>query len=163
MEELKLVKKLKKFKLHAFALNYDHFHLLITPSREFDISRIMHFLKRNFSRYVNYILGYNQNDLLNYARNLEGDNNYCRFQCFGAFNKFLLETKNDFDQKYGKDHNISKFHWQPSFHDHVIRNEKDFDRHQHYIIYNFLKHELPSDWQYTALNYNDMIDNELIW
>ena len=62
IEELKLAKKMKKFELYAFCLNYDHFHLLIKPNKK-NYSQIMHFLKRHTSRNINIILGYNKFDL----------------------------------------------------------------------------------------------------
>ena len=62
VENLKLCKKLKGFVLYAWVLIWDHFHLLLQPSDEFDYSKIMQFLKRNMSRNINYIMGYHEND-----------------------------------------------------------------------------------------------------
>ncbi|KQC10078.1 MAG: hypothetical protein APR54_12325 [Candidatus Cloacimonas sp. SDB] len=58
----------------------------------------------------------------------------------------------------GKHHNFPKFKWQKSFHDHIIRNQKDLANHWNYTMYNYAKHGLPEDWQYTGLNYPAMID-----
>ncbi|KQC10501.1 MAG: hypothetical protein APR54_03135, partial [Candidatus Cloacimonas sp. SDB] len=59
IEELKLSKEIDNFKLLAFCLNYDHFHLLIKPNNEIaNYSKIMHFLKRNFSIDTNKIMGF---------------------------------------------------------------------------------------------------------
>ena len=64
-----------------------------------------------------------------------------------------------FIKKYGKNQIvISKFKWQKSYHDHIIRNAKDFENHRHYTIYNFQKHNLPESWKYTSLNYDRMVD-----
>ena len=52
MEELKLAKKLENFRLFAFCLNYDHFHLLMKPNNNVaNYSKIMQFIKRNFPKY----------------------------------------------------------------------------------------------------------------
>jgi len=43
--------------------------------------------------------------------------------------------------------------WQNRFWEHLIRNEKDFNRHMDYIHYNPVKHQLvksPKDWQYGS-------------
>lgn len=57
-EELKICKQLKKFKLLAWSIIYDHVNLLIQPSDEFNISQIMHLVKKEVSRDINYILLY---------------------------------------------------------------------------------------------------------
>jgi REP element-mobilizing transposase RayT len=169
--ELKLVKELKKFKLHAFAVNPDHVHLLLTPGKEYNISEIMQSLKRNFSRNVNKIIF----DLPisegedPYPRHLTGDIRECRLQLvFENFKNNFINLKTKFNQKYPK-HNLfkpvcaGKFKWQSSYRDHVIRDRKDYDHHLHYTIYNNLKHGLSENYKYTSLNYPDMIDLEIIW
>ena len=42
--------------------------------------------------------------------------------------------------------------WQRKFYDHIIRNEKDFNRHLDYIHYNPMKHYQinPKDWKYSS-------------
>ena len=44
----------------------------------------------------------------------------------------------------------------------MIRDERDFENKYIYTVYNFRKHKLPNDWQYTSLNYEDMVDKILI-
>jgi REP element-mobilizing transposase RayT len=57
IEELKLVKELKKFLLFGFCIMPDHIHLLLRPDLEVaSISEIMRSLKTNFSRNVNKIV-----------------------------------------------------------------------------------------------------------
>jgi len=56
IEELKIVKRLKKFKLFVWSIIYDHINLLIQPSDEFNISKIMHSIKKDVSRDINYVL-----------------------------------------------------------------------------------------------------------
>ena len=43
------------------------------------------------------------------------------------------------------------FAWQSRFHDHIIRNERDYFNHLNYIYYNAVKHGLvryPEDWPF---------------
>ena len=158
VEELILCKKLKGFKLYGFCLIYDHLNLLIKPSDEFNVSKVIQFLKRHFSRNMNHILGFT----------LEGDIGQCRLQA-GDYKNFIEIIKNhedkikqfkdQFIQKYGINQNdFPKFKWQKSFRDHTIRNEGDLQNHYNYTVYNFKKHNLPDDWQYTSLNYRELID-----
>lgn len=100
--ELKLIKELKKFKLHAFVVNPDHVHLLLTPSDKYNISQIMQSLKRNFSRDVNKIIF----DLPPtegedpYPRHLTGDIRECRLQSvFDNFKNNFINLKTKFNQK----------------------------------------------------------------
>ena len=73
------------------------------------------------------------------------------------FNKKINNFHNQFTQKYGKNQiQIPEFKWQKSYHDHIIRDTKDFENHCHYTVYNFQKHNLPENWKYTSLNYNEM-------
>jgi len=76
--------------------------------------------------------------------------------------KIVNKLHSQFLQKYGQNQiKIPKFKWQKSYHDHIIRDEEDFENHYNYTVYNFQKHNSPSDWKYTLLNYNDLI-NEII-
>ena len=61
IENLKICKILKGFKLYAFSVIYDHVNLMIEPNNEFDISQVMKSLKRNVSRNINIIMGYTNN------------------------------------------------------------------------------------------------------
>ena len=67
--------------------------------------------------------------------------------------------RNRFILKYGPNQvKFPKFKWQKSFHDHIIKNSKDFENHYNYTIFNFQKHNLPENWEFTSLNYSEMID-----
>jgi putative transposase len=50
---------------------------------------------------------------------------------------------------------------QKSYHDHYIRDDRDFKHHYNYISYNPQKHGLPHDWPYVFTNpeYADLIDD----
>jgi len=146
IEELKLTKRLKKFELYAFCLNYDHSHLLLKPNKEFNISKVMKSLKENFSRDANYIIE-------NYY--YEGDTSTYRLR----MRNWIRQFQTQFIQKYGPNQHLApKFKWQKSFHDYIIRNQNDFEKHYNYAIYNFQKHGLPDDWKYTSLNFVNLID-----
>ncbi len=145
IQDLKIAKALKKFKLYAFCLNYNHCHLIIHPSNKYNISKIMQNIKRTVSLHINQTMSGNLS---------ESDNIYCRFQ-----RDFLMQMRDQFIEKYSRNQTkIPKFKWQKSYYDHIIRNNKDFEYHNNYTIYNFQKHNLPSDWKYTSLNYEYLID-----
>jgi len=70
------------------------------------------------------------------------------------------EYRKRYLRKYGKGNlEFPPFRWLRSFHDHIIRNDKDFQNHYHYTIYNHLKHNLPENWKYTSLKYSEIIDD----
>jgi REP element-mobilizing transposase RayT len=145
IEELKICKELKDFKLSGFSLIYDHFNLLIKPNEVFNISQIIKSLKENVSRDINVIMGFTHVPPA-------GDTPTCRL-------RGREELKISFLQMHGNNHDIfPKFKWQKSFHNHYVRDEKDYLNHYEYAVYNHLKHGLPEKWQYTSLNYPEMID-----
>jgi len=48
IEEIKICKKLKKFYLYGFCVLYNHVHFLLQPGEEYNISKIMQFIKGAF-------------------------------------------------------------------------------------------------------------------
>ncbi|MCF7845816.1 MAG: transposase [Candidatus Peribacteraceae bacterium] len=154
IEELKLCKKLKGFQLFGFCLLPDHFHMVVKPRGKEDVSKVMHSLKRNFSRDANRVLfGFNEDiqkpvGAISKSRQIDGEDVDLR----------LREQSKNFHQKYGKRHPFSKFSWQKSFYDHLIRSDRDFENCLSYTVENFLKHELSPSWRYTSLNYPNLID-----
>lgn len=158
IEDLKICKELKKFKLYGFCLIYDHLNLLIHPNEKFNASKIMQFLKRHISRDINYVIDANGEGDIRECR-LRGGEYNCFSDIVNLHDKNLKQFKNQFIQKYGKNQIIiPKFKWQKSYHDHIIRDEKDFENHYNYTVYNFQKHNLPNDWKYTSLNYEELVD-----
>lgn len=166
VEEMKLCKELKKFQLFAFCLNYDHFHIMTKPVNKIaNYSQIMHFLKRNFSQNVNKMMGYTQFKPTIFEADIEkchirencvpaSDDAHRRLREFDEITKkYRLQYVSQFGDRYHP-----KFKWQKSFHDHVIRDERDFENHWNYTMNNYVKHDLPENWQYTGLNYPEMID-----
>jgi len=163
VEEMRISKEIKNFKLYAFSIIYDHINLLIQPNDEYDVSKIMHFTKRHFSRDMNFIIGKEKLCDVNSV----GDIRECRLQessylyldnVIKYHDKIIKKYKNQFNNKFISN-SYPKFHWQKSFYDHVIRNETDFNNHFSYTIFNPDKHNLPSDWKYSSLNFPDIIDS----
>ena len=182
VEELFLCRDLKKFKLYGFCIMPDHVHLIIEPVSEFNISKIMQSLKKEFSRDVNLLL----ENAIQESRFQGGDKAFLgesRFQGVenipsteGSIPESCLQTRDlrlegkqysfRFDtmydvprlKKYMKKYDLPKFKWQKSFHDHVIRNEKDLEKHYNYTVNNYIKHKLPENYRYTSLNYKELID-----
>lgn len=143
IEELKICKQIKKFKLSAFCLNYDHFHLLLQPDEEVaNISQIMQSLKKNFSQDANKII----------LDTPEGANSNSRLHRVGMdlygemYRSSLIE--------------LPKFQRQKSYHDHIIRDAYDYSHHRYYTKDNYLKHDLSNDWTYHSGNieYEYLID-----
>jgi len=164
IKELKLAKELQHFKLYAFCLNYNHFHIMIKSENEIaTYSEIMKFLKRNFSQNVNKILGFCSIEGDNINPTTEGDNAHCRFQEKREawqieMDDSISKMRKEFISKHGQNHESPKFKWQKSFHDHIIRDQRDYDNHWNYTMHNFRKHGLPDDWKYTGLNFPGLID-----
>ena len=139
VEELMLCKTIKQFELYAYNVLYDHVHLLLKPRRKYNITKIIKSLKENASRDINYVIT---------GRYNVGDTSTCRLHVRG----FINECRKKFVNQYGTNQiHFPPFKWQQSFHDHVIRNEKDFANHYNYVVYNHQKHGLPENWKYTSL------------
>jgi len=139
VENLRVCKKLKNFELYGWVLGYDHFHLAIRPTGEWDYSEIIQHLKRNFSHNANIVMGYSV-----------GANNYSRLQ--REYCTMLNRYRIRFVLKYDNHNPFPKFQWQKSFYDHYCRNETDFRNCLEYIAYNPIKHNLPMDWPYVFTN-----------
>jgi REP element-mobilizing transposase RayT len=162
VENLRICRRLKGFSLYGWVLNFDHFHLLVRPSDEFNISKIMKSLKENVSCDVNRILfpeGATPASRLQIPAS--------RLQIPASRLQVIYENKFDisdykirFKQQYPHKHPFPKFLWQKSFFDHYVRNDSDFAYHMDYIAYNPEKHGLPANWPYVYTNtqYEDMID-----
>jgi len=153
VEEIRLAKKLKRFLLYGFVIMPEHVHLLIHPGEEYNISKVMQFIKRHFSRAMNYINGHKN-------RFPEGDIGQCRLRGGGdRFQKIngslVQDLIRQFDEYVEKikikiqanNETFPFFRWQKSFHDHIIRHQHDFDHHLNYILINPVKHHVCEDWR----------------
>ncbi|MCL4269708.1 MAG: transposase [Anaerolineales bacterium] len=73
------------------------------------------------------------------------------------FSDIMRSLKTNFTKEYKKKLDLSssqsmKF-WQKRFWDHVIRDDRDFENHLHYIHFNPVKHGYvrdPRDWQSSS-------------
>ena len=122
-----------KFKLYNFTIQNDHVHLLIEPIYPSDISKIMAFIKRNFSRNINQVL--KQQIFLNDPAKRLNKQKYSEKQISSIkeHEKYLFSI-----QKY-LDIPDLHFQWHKSFHDYVIRNKEEFRAYFDYINNNDLK------------------------
>ena len=61
--------------------------------------------------------------------------------------KNLNQTSNQLNRR-------EKGIWQRKYYDHIIRDEKDFNKHLDYIHYNSMKHLdiTPKDWEFSSFN-----------
>lgn len=111
--------KLKEYFVYAFVIMPEHVHLLVRPYGDFNISQIVQNLKRTTSLKINQAVGH---------YHIEGANIYSRLH-------EEIENK------------LVHFRWQKSFHDHIIRCERDFIEHFKYIIRNPIKNNLIKEGQ----------------
>lgn len=122
--QIQYAQQLFQFTLYAYAIMPDHVHLLIQPHKEYNYSRIMFSIKKQFSHNVNRLMGYNSfpND------------------AHDTCNEYLKNLHAAFVQKYPTHCPYPQFSWQRSFYDHIIRNKKDFKHHARYISNQKIKH-----------------------
>jgi len=151
VENLRICKELKGFKLFAWILNLDHFHLLIQPNDEFNISEIMRSLKTNSSCDINR------------TTSPEGAVPAPRLREIYRNKLNIFDYQTQFLQTHPNQNPFPKFHWQKSYHDHIIRNDDDFEYHFEYIKFNPEKHHLPKKWPYIFTNPEYENLNDLIY
>jgi len=160
LDNLRISKKIKEFKLYAFTIIPDHIHLLIKPEGKNNISEIMHTIKRHFSRNINLIIDdanivFNEGEVCKPRLHLDAHD----------FNKEIIRYRKLFVEKYGDpQYEIPAFKWQQSFHDHVIRHEKDFYKHLNYIANNCIKHNIGEDknkyrWSFLSEEWREILDD----
>ncbi len=161
IENLWVCKELKSFKLYGFIIIPDHIHFLLSTGEEFNVSKIMHAIKRHFSRNINIVIG--ENDKYESDNEYEGEIKYEGEVCKPRlhveahdFNKKIIKYRHKFIQQYGQpQYKIPKFEWHKSFHDYIIRNKKDFLKHLKYITLNCVKHKVcfnESNYRWSFLN-----------
>ncbi len=165
--QLKMTKILKGFELYAFCLLYDHVHLMLKPNDEFDITKIMFTLKKQFSHSANRVMGYTP--MRNARPFSEGGETFARFQKTGGLQTKMLDYVENLGKKYQKEktlyNEIPKFKWQSSYYDHIIRSQKDFENHYEYTVQNFRKekdqekYKYPNKYKFTSTNCPKFTDN----
>jgi len=143
VDQLLLCRNFKGFDLFGFAVMWDHVHLMIRPAMgEYNYSEIMKSLKKQFTHNVNRVMGFND---LNNQNKTSYKNGISQHQ-FEIWDEKMNLYRQQFITQYGFDQNIPKFKWQKSFHDHYIRDERDFWAHVNYIKYQWSKHDGDERW-----------------
>jgi REP element-mobilizing transposase RayT len=161
IEISKLAKEMKEFDLYAFVILLEHFHLMFIPHNAQDLSQIMQFVKRHYTRHINFILGYEHEGAICKSLLRLGEKYKIYGDLIEKHYKYSMELRKQFFVKYGSDQTqFPKFRWQKSFRDHYIRNQKDFDEHMRYIYENPMKHKIPDPEQYKYIytNFPELIN-----
>ncbi|MBU0574311.1 MAG: transposase [Candidatus Margulisbacteria bacterium] len=143
VEEIKFCRELMGFKIFGFKINPDHLHLLLQPAREYNYSKIMHFIKRNFSQNANKIIGHTQKGI-GVPHRRRGCASPPSSEYVGV-DAIVEKLRKKYLGKYGHDHKSIPFAWQASYHDHLIRGKKDFIAHLHYLNNQWIKHGLKEN------------------
>ena len=138
------------FYLYSFTIEKDHVHFLIQPLKRSNISDIIKFIKQNFSQDINNLSA-------NRIKQIVGENPHSRrikdnvqdlvklkysvkqYSIIEKHKKYLYQLQKDWDLL------TPYFKWQKSFHDHIIRNYKEFKIYSLYIKYNSKKHKMKED------------------
>ncbi|NQU77532.1 transposase [Candidatus Falkowbacteria bacterium] len=175
VENLRLCKKLKEFELYAFSILPTHVHLLLFPGGKYNISDVMHAIKRHFSRDVNLIIknkditspegedGHPRLQDGEIESRLQGERDERFMEIFREHDDKLKILKQKFIQKHTPTHKFPSFKWHGSFHDHVIRGDHDFQFHYDYTTYNPEQHKLVKKtedypWQSQNPKFNNFVD-----
>jgi REP element-mobilizing transposase RayT len=168
VEDLWETQRLKCFNIFAYKINPEHMHALVQPLGKDSYSEIMRSLKTNFSRNANRLMGFDANfekmivfrqaGLSSIISPQAGSrdpacNEMSQRTVFNddAYVSRIAEYRRRFIAKYNFQPPFPKFKWQGSFHDHIIRNRKDFVHHLEYIRRQWLKHKL-SENKYCFIN-----------
>jgi len=74
----------------------------------------------------------------------------------GNISEILKKIKQIFGSNYRRKHGLFNGHvWQNGFYDHIIRNEKDMEKHLNYIHWNPVKHGLvtnPFEYPHSSIS-----------
>ena len=128
----------------GYKINPEHNHLLFSVGGSFTISDVMRSLKTNFSREANRMLGFSYD-----SGDVESDVE-SRRRRFETSPSMKSRIRDFIKSEKICNHNFPKFHWQKSFHDHYIRDEKDLHFHLKYLEEQWIQHKLSENkWCYT--------------
>lgn len=137
----------KYFKLHAWVILPDHFHLLLEITGKKNISEVMHDLKSYAAHQISdMIITQRRRGFQHSFKHRRRGFHASPEQSNG---RRSVEASAPEGRKYVKI-------WQTSFYDHVIRNQNDFNNHANYIHYNPVKHgyvSKPQDWPWSSFFY----------
>ncbi len=62
-EQILVAQQMLQFHVYAYAIMADHINILMMPNDEYNYSKIMQFIKRHFTRNVNFVMGYSPYDV----------------------------------------------------------------------------------------------------
>ena len=139
--------KIKPFELLGFKINPDHTHLILQPTGQFNISQIMHSIKRVSSDQINQIICFGNDDGLY--------ENFKWSSRLKTFNKCFIRKYN-----YAHFHGVPKFNWQHSFDDRIIRTPKQLDNTIAYTKNQATHHKLKEN---KFLFINKTIPSDLLF
>lgn len=124
--------KIKPFELIGFKINPDHAHIILQPTGDFNISEIMHNIKRVSSDHINQLLHFRDEDEL--------------YKTLKWSNRLHIHNQS-FTRKYNYNriHEFPKFKWQNSFDDQLIRNKEQLKNTIFYTKDQWTHHELKEN------------------
>mgnify|MGYP001025372573 CR=1 FL=1 len=149
VEEVEECRIFKGFHLYGYAINPDHVHLLIQPGCGNNYSEVMRSLKTNFSRNANRVMDAedfadapSKAKLRDFkkagARDIAFDGAPMIIKAYQRINKYRTRYK----KMHPCGHRHPPFKWQSSFHDHIIRDQNDLNRHVDYIWRQWIRHSV---------------------
>jgi REP element-mobilizing transposase RayT len=147
-DEIEICSRLKQCSFQAYKINPNHIHLLIKPSSCANFSEVLRSLKTNFSRNANRVMGHKD-----FTDNMESFNNrrghVTPLTMIAEQNEVILNHlkkvalyHEEWSKNKGTGIIFPVFKWQPSFRDHIIRDEEDLRIHLRYIEIQWKKHKL---------------------
>ncbi len=126
----------KKCRLFGYVIIPDHVHILLKPHGKYSISDYMHFAKRHSSRNINILM---RNTVFPVGEDghprLRGGVEFpthASGQTFARLREYV-DSRNT---------TAKRFAWHGSYHDHIIRDQDDFNAYMEYLKYNPIKHGL---------------------
>ena len=130
------------FNLYEYALLSDHMHLLVKPCLGNNISSIVRDLKRNISRNLNILFGFDYfwagEDSNHHLPKNNQDSIYGQESFQGCLSmKQYIDT-----HKQSYYHARPQFKWQRGFHDEIIKSRHQFKGVISYIRGNYKKHNV---------------------
>ncbi len=129
--QIEACKILHNAKIHGYKINPEHVHLLIQTGEQYSISDVMKSLKKQFSHNANKILKYEKQNL---------SDEWKENEIVNKINEFVKQNTNEINNIP-----LPKFQWQSSYHDHLIRDDRDLYFHLEYIRKQWIKHQLPEN------------------
>ena len=79
VEQIRLSKTIRNFRLYGFSIMPDHVHLMIHPDEGDNISRIMHYIKKHSSMNINRVIDCNRMPIKSYIH--VDEDGYPRLKC----------------------------------------------------------------------------------